>query len=269
MKPSIIAAVLLAVFPIGAQEPVSNPVFKLPHFLAHAHSHNDYEQKQPLLDAVATGVTSIEIDLFLDGDALRVAHDRGKWRGEFETLYLQPLNELWVRNALPKSDAGAFLVWLDLKENSTALRAALHRALQTYPVTSRIDPARARVQVILTGNEDAKRTFVREYPSELVTRDSNIFLDDDPDGSPEWSWYALDWTKIGRWNGEGIMPSHERELLTGLVARIDAKHRSVRLWKHPATAAFWEAALKAGVDLLGTDVLPKRHSTSGTQHDKR
>ena len=66
-------------------------------------------------------VTSVEADLFLDGAAIRVAHNRGQWRGDFETLYLKPLNQLCVANSLPIRAGETFLLWLDLKEGSAAL----------------------------------------------------------------------------------------------------------------------------------------------------
>jgi hypothetical protein len=236
-------------------------LFKWPGFLPHAHSHNDYEQKRPLLDAVAASITSVEVDLFLEGDVLMVAHDRGKWRGEFESLYLKPLDELWQKNVLPVHDGETFLLWLDLKDGSPALRQHLHRLLESYPVTRQADPSHARVQVILTGDKTAKEAFVEEYPSELVSRDSNDFSPDDPPAPRSWSWYALDWKKIGTWNGEGSIPVSERARLVELVRRVQANGRKVRLWHHPATLSFWQEATACGVDRLGTDVLPGKHDS--------
>ena len=249
------AAALLA-GPTPADEISAKSLFEWPGFLAHAHSHNDYEQKRPLLDAVASRITSVETDLYLEGGVIMVAHDRGQWRGEFATLYLKPLNELWRKNALPVRNGETFLLWLDLKDGSLAMRQHLHRLLESYPVTSHADPAHARVQVILTGDKTGKEAFVKEYPSDLIGRDSNELSQDDPPGSQSWSWYALAWNKIGQWNGEGPMPALERERLVELVGRIHASGRKVRLWRHPATLSFWQEASSSGVDRLGTDAMP-------------
>jgi hypothetical protein len=35
------------------------------------------------------------------------------------------------------------------------------------------------------------------------------------------------------------------------------------LWKHPATLNFWQEAIAAGVDRLGTDVMPKEATDHG------
>jgi hypothetical protein len=242
----------------GAGEDISaQALFAWPAFVWHAHSHNDYQQMHPLRDALNAGVTSIEADLYFDRDLLRVAHDRGKWRGDFESLYLAPLNDHWENGRLKSHAADApFLLWLDLKEANPQLRTTLHALLGRYAVTSKIEPNRARVQVILTGNEAAKKAFVEAYASEIVTRDSNIFSDRDEEGTDRWRWYALDWSKLGTWTGEGAMPPHEREQLRQLAGKIHAKGRKLRLWHHPATLNFWKEAVAAGVDLLGTDLLP-------------
>jgi len=231
-------------------------LFAWPPFIAHAHSHNDYQQMRPLLDALRAGITSVEADLYFDRGTIRVAHDRGKWRGDFETLYLEPLKTHWERNERSRDGPATFLLWLDLKEASADLRTALHTMLLRYPMNGTTDQTRTRVQVILTGNDAAKKAYVADYRSSDVTRDSNTFSDADEPGSAEWRWYALDWSKLGTWTGEGPMPPHERDQLRQLVDKIHAKGRKLRLWHHPASLSFWKEAAGAGVDLLGTDLLP-------------
>jgi hypothetical protein len=231
-------------------------LYASPLFLAHAHSHNDYEQKNPCLDAIAARVSSIEADLWFEDGKLLVGHDRGKWRGDFETLYLKPLNEFWERNALPAGPDGAFLLWLDLKDASGGLRSRLHELLQGYAFTREHDARHVRVLVILTGKVEAKEAYVREYFDPLLTRDSNTFTEVDPRGSPEWSWYALNWKTLGDWDGSGEMTDEQRRRLRKLVDEIHQKDRKVRLWNHPATVEFWREACAAGVDRLGTDHLP-------------
>jgi hypothetical protein len=255
-----IIATTFAAFVAGAEEPSANALFTWPKFLQLAHSHNDYQQKRPLLDAMQARVTSVEADLFLEGAAILVAHHRGDWRGDFETLYLKPLNQLWLENALPVRAGESFLLWLDLKDGSAALRQHLHQLLQSYPITRAADPGHQRVEVILTGDKASKESFAEEHPSELVSRDSNLFSHDDPRSSPAWKGYALDWKKIGTWSGEGAMPVAEREKLRVLVTEIHAKGRKLRLWNHPATFNFWQEAGATGVDRLGTDLLPNGDS---------
>jgi len=231
-------------------------LFGSPNFLPRAHSHNDYEQLHPCSDAIAARVSSIEADLWLEGEKVMVAHDRGKWRGDFETLYLKPLNGLWERDALPVGPDGVFLLWLDLKDASPGLRSRLHELLEAYPFTKARDERHQAVQVIVTGNAMAKESFVKEYPSAVVTRDSNTFSEEDAEGSPEWSWYAVNWKTVAEGDGIAEITPERREKLRVLVAKVHAKGRKLRLWNHPAGLEFWEMAAAAGVDRLGTDRLP-------------
>ena len=253
----IYLAVLLVVSCAVGEEIPANALFQWSGFFFHAHSHNDYKQKRPLLDAVEARISSVEADLWLENGKVLVAHDRGKWIGEFETLYLKPLDQLWKENALPVRAGEPFLLWLDLKDGSAALRERLHQLLANYDCTRSGDPGRARIEVILTGHKESKEAFMVEYASGIVTRDSNVFMESDPPNSIGWSWYALDWKKIAIWNGAGVMPAEERERIQALVAKIHAKGRKLRLWNHPATLTFWQEASSAGVDRLGTDKLPQ------------
>lgn len=252
----VCVAVVLALTSAVAEEASPNAVLQWPGFLPHAHSHNDYLQKRPLLDAVESRISSVEADIWLENGKILVAHERGKWSGEFEELYLKPLDQLWHQNALPVREDKMFMLWLDIKDGTAELREHLQKLLASYTWTHTADPNRARVEIILTGDKDSKEAFVTEHPSEFVTRDSNSFLDGDPSSSPGWSWYALNWKKIATWNGIGTIPKEERERLRLLVSKIHAKGRKLRLWNHPATLAFWQEASSAGVDLLGTDQMP-------------
>src|ERR1041385_3971816 len=68
--------------------------------LLHAHAHNDYEHKRPLLDALDHGFCSVEADIFLVDGKLLVAHELGKTKPErtLQALYLDPLRELVKAN---------------------------------------------------------------------------------------------------------------------------------------------------------------------------
>ncbi len=61
--------------------------------LPHAHAHNDYAHRRPLLDALAHGFTSVEADVFLVKGELLVGHTWLDLRPgrTLEKLYLAPL----------------------------------------------------------------------------------------------------------------------------------------------------------------------------------
>src|SRR5258708_14631426 len=56
-----------------------------------AHSHNDYEQRRPLLDALALGYRSVEADIWLRDSELWVSHKGRSFTGTLRELYLDPL----------------------------------------------------------------------------------------------------------------------------------------------------------------------------------
>src|SRR5947208_14209481 len=75
---------------------ITSPVLASePTPLIHAHAHNDYEHKRPLLDALDHGFCSVEADIFLVDGKLLVAHEIGQTKPErtLQALYLDPLRE--------------------------------------------------------------------------------------------------------------------------------------------------------------------------------
>jgi hypothetical protein len=114
-------------------------------------------------------------------------------------------------------------------------------------------PVPGPVTAILTGDEESKAAYVREYPIRRACRDSNYFSDDDPDSDGAWSWYALKWSTYIDWDGDGPMPLRDRLRLVTLAERARAKGRRLRFWKIPEREAVWRQALDAGVDLIGAD----------------
>src|SRR3989442_12400921 len=71
------------------------PEGKAPTPLRHAHAHNDYEHRRPLLDALECGFCSVEADIWLVDGSLLVAHDQNQVKPErtLQSLYLDPLRE--------------------------------------------------------------------------------------------------------------------------------------------------------------------------------
>ena len=64
-----------------------------PKPLVNCHSHNDYLQPRPLLDALDCGLSSVEADVFLVDGRLLVGHYKFQTRSDhtLQSLYLDPL----------------------------------------------------------------------------------------------------------------------------------------------------------------------------------
>ncbi|MFK5972453.1 MAG: hypothetical protein QM485_04155 [Flavobacteriaceae bacterium] len=76
------------------------PVSQENSTLTHVLSHNDYEQKRPLLDALEAKINSLEVDIALYNDKLYVMHHADSIAAEatFESLYLNPLRKIIEKN---------------------------------------------------------------------------------------------------------------------------------------------------------------------------
>ncbi len=223
--------------------------------LAIAHSHNDYEQAHPLWDALQAGFTSVEADVWWNGQDVVVSHLPMFELGTLEELYLKPLQELVDRRGSVQGDGRTFNLWLDLKEPSRRFTDALAAVLARYPMLAIFSDHGVRggpVVVILTGDEAAKARLVAGH-QRRACRDSNRWRQGDPPADERWTWYALRWSQLVGWDGQGRPSPVDLRRLREAVARIHALGRRLRLFHVPEQPAAWSAAIEAGVDLIGTD----------------
>ena len=246
-------AILLALPLLLAAEPVKP--------LKQAHSHNDYEQKRPLLDALDHGFCNVEADIYLVDGQLLVAHDRKDLKPErtLQKLYLDPLRERIKANGgkVFKDGPPCFLL-IDVKTGAEETYAALDKVLAQYAdflsVTRDGKHEAKAVTAILSGNR-AKETIAKQN-----TRYVGI------DGRPEdlagdtpahlIPWVSASWGSLFKWKGDGPMPDAEKQKLREHVEKAHKQGRTVRFWATPEKPEFWNEMLAAKVDLLNTDKLP-------------
>ncbi len=228
--------------------------------LRHAHAHNDYEHKRPLLDALAHGFCSVEADVFLVDGALLVGHERKDLRPgrTLEKLYLDPLRARVKANGGRVYPGGptVFLL-IDVKTAAKPTFAALDKVLARYDdllsVTrdGKFEPK--AVTVVVSGNCDraaiaaqkVRRAAIDGRPPDL---DSAAPADLIP-------WVSARWGSLFRWKGEGPMPEAERAKLREFVGKAHRHGRLVRFWATAESPAVWRELLDAGVDLINTDRL--------------
>ena len=100
-----------------------------------AHSHNDYEQRRPLLDALALGYRSVEADIWLRDSELWVSHKGRSLAGTLRELYLDPLQDRVDRLGSVHGDGEPFLLWLDLKsgEEELVLKVGSRTLAESFP----------------------------------------------------------------------------------------------------------------------------------------
>jgi hypothetical protein len=233
--------------------------------LLHAHAHNDYLHKPPLLAALEHGFTSVEADIFLVNGELCVAHDPNKVSPgrTLRSLYLDPLQQRVRANGGRVYPGGSrFLLFVDIKSAAEPTYQKLHEVLAQYrDMLVTLGPQGRKegaILVVVSGNrplELMRSQPVRYagYDGRLTDLDSDAPVDLIPLISDQWSRYFT-------WRGEGPMPPQERQKLDGIIQKAHGKGRLVRFWATPdvpsaGREALWRELLSAGVDLLNSDDL--------------
>ncbi|MDZ7801079.1 MAG: hypothetical protein U5K81_09845 [Trueperaceae bacterium] len=153
------------------------------------HSHNDYYQPRPLLDALDAGMASIEADIFYveipfvdaeeESRAMRqlwIAHDweeiEGnvlefqRTKGTLRELYLEPLWEIYQRTGTIYPD-GTLLLHADMKTATERTWRVLENTLRNYPgLFTRYE---LETQTVIPGpvtvytNDEPDASFLSDY----------------------------------------------------------------------------------------------------------
>lgn len=267
---AVLGGSLLALFIVGFRKPpacregeVATPVPAQPApragYRVYAHSHNDYEQDRPLLDALDQGFYSVEADIFFDGGRLSVAHSRwGRFKGTLQKLYLEPLQARVEALGSVHGDGLPFTLWVELKEGSREMIDALHALLEQYPMLTRFQDGETipgKVTVVLTGDARGKEDFVTRFPRRNAVRDSNDYSPDDPPANGGWRYYALPWSRYLSSSSTGSLDDEQHARLACIVANAHASGREVRFYGVPNHPDAWNVALEFGVDFINTDDL--------------
>src|SRR5258706_14844581 len=89
------------------------------------HAHNDFQRPEPLTNALRNLAFSMEADVFLVNDTLRVAHDENELdkAPSLWDLYLQPIINLFDANhgRISTDTAYAPVLMIDIKKSSRAV----------------------------------------------------------------------------------------------------------------------------------------------------
>ncbi len=214
------------------------------------HSHNDYAQQHPLMEALAQGATSIEADVwFIDG-ALRVCHDRPLvplQTPTLEELYLLPLAR-WIEahgGQVYPATGDTLQLMIDIKGDAAATYEALKVACEPY----RWLPLR----ILLSGNRPVKEVLAT--PSTFLLLDGRTDELGNADLKPLIPMVSMPYREMMNWKGKGSPSEAERDALHSLLEKVHAQGATFRFWGVPAQPAVWEWLLSMGVDWLNVDDL--------------
>jgi len=221
----------------------------------NTHSHNDYLQSQPFHTAYANHFGSMEVDVFLEGNELYVAHtieDIDKKR-TIESLYIEPLLREIKRNGNNKAykDGGKLQLLIDLKTAGEPTLKCLEAKLK--PLRHYFDLAANpdAVRLVITGNVPAPDRFKAFDP---------IFFFDGKRGTPyaaeqlkRVAFFSVGLYEFSKWNGMGRMTAADYIKSQNFVDSVHKAGKQVRFWGNPDTKTCWQAFIKMGVDYLNTD----------------
>jgi len=237
-------AVLLITLPVKAQHGK--------YSVQNAHSHNDYEQKNPLFEAYNQGFGSIEADVHLVNDTLYVAHDAHEIRKErtLETLYLQPLLGKFRKNknSIYTDKTRSLVLLIDLKTGYQETLPILMKTLEPY---KKMLMPRGNVQVIISGNTPPPGLFA-DYPNYIYF-----------DGRPENTYSAKESKRLGmisqsfrkynQWKGQGEIATEDKARLQAVVEQVHNQNKRIRFWATPDTESAWKLLMDLNADYINTD----------------
>lgn len=254
---STIAALALAISATAASSGLAAP----PVPLAQAHSHNDYEQKRPLAEALDHGFGSAEADIHLVDGRLLVAHDRPKVQPErtLEALYLEPLRARCATNhGRVHAGTNAFTLLIDIKADPEGTYRVLDQTLRRYqPLLTRFTPDSTEPRAITVILSGARPTATVAAQAERFCAIDGRPDDLDRNPSPHLIPLISDSWRPGFGLPEGEQLSNsDRTRLRSLVQRAHAQGRRIRFWGAPDRPWMWREQRDAGVDLINTDRIP-------------
>ena len=213
------------------------------------HAHNDYDQPEPLTNALRNKAFSIEADVYLTSRGLLVAHDRKDLptAKSLDSLYLQPIIELFKKNkgAISEDSNYAPVLVIDIKDSAVAVLAELIKLLDPYrSVFDRSVNAKA-VQVVISGSRGAVSKWV-SYPS-------YIFFD----GRPKEVYDNATLQRVAfisdSYFNYIIIQDSTNSRIEQLTQKVHSMGKLLRVWGIPDNHDSWKNMRELGVDIINTD----------------
>ena len=241
---------MLLCAPAGAQ------VIPLPN----AFAHNDYRHKRPLFDALGSGFTHLEADIYLWRGRLLVTHRIPilKKHNTIETLYLQPLyNRLnSFSDSVTRSSLDTIVLLVDIKSNAERTYQALKKELLPFTsILSSCDSGKVTIRhltIVLSGHRPIN--LLESEPNRFVFADEDLRkVNNIKNNQAVYTMASCKYSRLISWKGKGQVPEAQQFRLNTLVSKAHAEGKKVRLWASPENEKVWSFLRVCGVDLINTD----------------
>jgi alkaline phosphatase len=220
-----------------------------------AHSHNDYKQNIPFLQAYYAGAGSIEADVYLIDGKLYVAHERKEVEESrtLNDLYLKPLAALFRRNEnKPYADSAQSLqLVIDIKEDHQHVIPQLIKELAPYQDIFNNSANKHTVRIVLSGDMPAPAQY-GNYP-DFISFDGRPNINYPPAELKRVAMISDDITHYTKWNGKGALTSPDSLRVQTLINAAHAKGKPFRFWATPDSPNAWIKLEKLGIDWINTD----------------
>ena len=212
------------------------------------HAHNDYQQPEPLTNALRNKVFSIEADIYLHNKKLVVAHDKKElpMAKSLDSLYLQPIINLFRehKGTVSKDTSYAPVLMIDVKEDGEVVIAELIKLLSAHrPVFDRSVNSKA-VQVVISGNRGPILKW-NSYPLFILF-----------DGRPHEVYDSAALQRVA-FISDSYLNYIKSPDSTGrfkqLVEKVHGMKKLLRLWAIPDNPEAWKRLHESGIDIINTD----------------
>ncbi len=219
--------------------------------IANAHSHNDYEQPQPFLQAYREGFGSIEADIFWINNALLVGHEINKLQVDrtLEKLYLQPLAAYIKKNSgNVYSDATLTLqLLIDIKTEAKKTLQELITLLEKYPSIIHNN----NIRIVISGNRPPDSLYIN-YPS-FIWFDGRLNENYSKVALSKIGLMSESFSVLSKWQGKSVFPIEESVKISQLVTKAHDLQKPVRLWSIPDQSIGWQQMIHLQLDYINTD----------------
>lgn len=232
--------------------------------VANAHSHNDYEQELPFWQALRAGFGSVEADIFLDNDALIVAHDRKQVaKGlTLDSLYLRPLAACITRNkGFVYADTNRWLqLMIDIKTEAVPTLRKLVDIINGYPSLQQCRTLR----IVISGNRPDPGSF-GQWPA-WVRFDAVFQKEYNAAELERIEMFSDNFARYSAWAGDGDVPPNDRQAIISLVEKAHLFKKKIRFWNAPDNWNAWTFFSSIGVDYINTDHINELSSFLVSRH---
>jgi glycerophosphoryl diester phosphodiesterase len=243
--------------------------------LVHAHSHNDYEHKRPLFDALAQGFCGVEADIHLKDGSLLVGHDASSLTPDrtLQKLYLDPLRKLVeVNHGRVYPGGPSVMLLIDMKTDGASTYAVLEPVLKEYaPMLTRFENGKIitnAITVVISGNRP--RAALLNESDRLASYDGR--LSDLKNGAELSTAFMPLVSDAFRQRfpsaKKGALSDADRKAFREAIQMAHAQGRRIRFWDTKDDPETWAMLLSEGVDFINSDRLQALAAFLNSRHSQ-